>query len=212
MAAGPSVELDRAGGGCRARRRRHRARPSTIESARTSAATAVRCAATAGARPSTQTSIRSSSSSPASLRSSWIARCSSRASPSAPELRRQLRVDDDDEALVVGDRGPRSRRCEDLDLVRGERDPGKRHGAVGVDLGRPFPRGGHDRRDRRAELLADLRQQRLDSPLDELRLVPDELDRLDVDLLADRARGARRAPAGRRPAGRARAWRAAGGP
>ena len=33
------------------------------------------------------------------------------------QLRGQLRVDDDDEALVVGDRGPGPRRGLDLDLV-----------------------------------------------------------------------------------------------
>ena len=46
------------------------------------------------------------------------------------------------------------------------------------------PRRGHDRRDRRPEALADLRQERLDPPFDEGRVVVDQVDGLDVDLVA----------------------------
>ena len=48
-------------------------------------------------------STRSSSSRPACLRRSCTARVSSRASPSATQLGRQLGVDDHDQALVMGD-------------------------------------------------------------------------------------------------------------
>ena len=79
------------------------------------------------------------------------------------ERRRELGVDDDDEALVVRDGRPGQRAREDLDLVGRQRLSGERHRAVRVDLELARARGGHDRRDRRAEPLADLRKERPDA-------------------------------------------------
>ena len=58
------------------------------------------------------------------------------------QLRRQLRVDHDDEALVAGDRRAGSRRRQHLDLVGGERDATEGHGAVrrGTRPRHPGPR------------------------------------------------------------------------
>ena len=72
-----------------------------------------------------------------------------------------------DEPVVVRDRRPRPRRRLDLDLVRGQRDAAQRDRAVGVVLDLAVARGRHHGRDRRPEPLADLRQQRLDPPLDQ---------------------------------------------
>ena len=94
------------------------------------------------------------------------------------EVGRQLGVEHDDEPVVVRDRGPRARRRLDLDLVRGERHAAQRHRAIGVELDRPLARGGHHGRDRGAQPLPDLRQQRLDPPLDERGAVLDHLDPL----------------------------------
>ena len=44
----------------------------------------------------------------------------------------ERRVDDHDDALVVGDGGARPRRGQDLDLVRGQVDAGQPHAAVGA--------------------------------------------------------------------------------
>ncbi len=141
--------------------------------------------ATSGARPSTHRSTRSSSSRPASRRRSWMARWSSRASPSAQQVGRELRVDDQDEPVAVRDRGPRSRRRLDLDLVGCQGDPGERDRAVRLERHGAVARGGHHGRDRGAEPLADLRQERLHAPLDEVRVVVDDHDGPDVDLLGD---------------------------
>ena len=51
-----------------------------------------------------------------------------------PQLGRQLRVDDHDQALVVGDGGARPRRGLDLDLVRREGHAAQVDRAVGKDL------------------------------------------------------------------------------
>ena len=69
---------------------------------------------------------------PASRRRSWTARWMSRASPSARSSGVSCRVDDDDQAVVVGYRGPGPRRRLDLDLVGRQRDAGQRHRSVGA--------------------------------------------------------------------------------
>ena len=85
-------------------------------------------------RPSTHSSIRSSRARPASFRRSWIARWSSRASPSARRSSVSsvsiTTTSPSSWATAVPGRG----RGEDLDLVRGEGDPAEGHGAVGVVL------------------------------------------------------------------------------
>ena len=125
------------------------------------------------------------------VRRSWIARWSSRASPSARSSavssvsmtttrpsswatavpgRGVARISTSSGARVDAGQGHASRRARNSNLALAGR--------------------GHDRRDGGAEPLADLRQQRLHPPLDELRLVADELDRLDVQLVARPARAA----------------------
>ena len=59
-----------------------------------------------------------------------------RASPSARSASGQLRVDDDDEPVVVGDRGPGPRRRLDLDLVGGQGDATRATLPSGEDLER----------------------------------------------------------------------------
>ena len=136
-------------------------------------------------RPSTHRTIRSSRSSSASLRRSWIARWSSRASPSARSSGVSSVSSTTTRPSSVRDRGARPRRRLDLDLVGGERHAAQRHRAVGVELDRALARGGHHGRDRRPEPLPDLRQQRLHPSLDERRAVLDQLDPLDVELVRE---------------------------
>ena len=135
------------------------------------------------------------------------------------QLRGQRRVDDDDDALVVRDRGPRTRRGEDLDLVGAERDAAELDTAVDEVAHVVGAGGGHDRRDGVAVASADDRQQRLDAPRDELGLVADELDLSDVQLVSQQRQELRAAipagseeVAGAHPAAApARGARAAGG-
>ena len=83
----------------------------------------------------------------------------------------------------MGHGGTGPRRRLDLHLVRCERHAANFDRAVGLDLETVLVGGGHDGRDSGAELPADLRQERLDAPIHELRLVADQLDGLDVDLV-----------------------------
>ena len=180
---GRAVELD-------GRRAAHRpgARPCAELGQRVGERRAGRCGARPpSAQPSIHRSIRSSSSRPASRRRSWTARASSRASPSARSSGRQLGVEDHDQAVVVGDRRAGPRRGLDLDLVGARVTPASVTEPSASNVDRALAGGGHHRRDRRAEALADLRQQRLDPPLDEVGVVGDELDGLDVDLVGDEA-------------------------
>src|SRR5664280_2326358 len=73
-------------------------------------------------------------------------------------------------------------RAEVRDELRAEGDA-----AVGADLEGARPRRGHHGGDRGSELPADLRQERLDPPLDELGFVADPDDLLDalLDVIAD---------------------------
>ena len=125
-------------------------------------------------RPSNQTSMRSSSSRPASRRRSWMARVSSRASPSASSAGvsavSSTTTRPSRSATAVPGRGVAWISTSSAARV----SPGQRHRAVVVERDRPLARGGHDRRDGRPEPLADLRQERLDPPLDELRAVGDD--------------------------------------
>ena len=162
------------------------------------------------ARPSTQSSIRSSRARPASLRRSWIARWSSRASPSARRSSvswvSMTTTRPSSWATAVPGRGV----ARISTSSGGERDAAEGHGPVRPVLDRVLAGGGHDRGDRGAVLPADLRQERLHPPLDELRLVADQLDRADVDLVADQPDQGVPLGAGRRPAAPATSGRAAG--
>ena len=122
------------------------------------------------ARPSTHSSIRSSSSSPASLRRSWIARW-------------QLA------GVALGDAARASARCRCTTTRPSSwatAVPGRGVAWISTSSGAsvtppsvtepsawnstsPVAGRGHHRRDRRPEPLADLRQERLDPPLDERR-------------------------------------------
>ena len=103
------------------------------------------------------------------------------------EIRGELGVEDDDEALVAGDDRAGPRRRVDLDLVRCEGEAGERDGAVRVELNGSLARGGHHGRYLGAQALPDLRQERLHPAVHEVRLVADQLDLPDVDLVADEA-------------------------
>ena len=144
----PGIELDR-----RPRARQAAGGPDD-PSASVSAATAARCGSSAAGTGSSHRSIRSSSSSPASRRRSWIARWSSRASPSARSsaVSSVSMTTTSPSSCATG--GPRPRRGEDLDLVGARVTPGQRHRAIRMDLDATVARRGHDRRDRRAELAA----------------------------------------------------------
>ena len=90
--------------------------------------------------------------------------------------------------------------------------PAERHRAVGVNSTSSARAAAMTAGIADAEPLADLRQQRLDPPLDQRRLVGDELDLLDVDLVGDERRAARASIASAAVrAARARPSRAAGG-
>ena len=85
----------------------------------------------------------------------------------------------------MGHGGARPWRRQDFDLVGRERHIGEAHGSVAVDLECAFARGGHHGGHLRPQLPPDLREQRLDATFHELRLVADQLDRLDVHLVGD---------------------------
>ena len=151
-------------------RRRRRA------SASVSRSTPARWAATAGASPSTHSSIRSSSSSPASRRRSWIgalqlARVALGAQLGVSSVSMTI-----DQAVVVGDGRAGPGRGLDLDLVGGQGHAGERHRAVRVELDVPSRAAAITAGIARPEPLADLRQQRLDAPLDQVGVVGDDLD------------------------------------
>ena len=129
----------------------------------------------------------------------------------AAQLVGELGVDHHDEALVVGDGRPRTGSRQDLHLVGRELDATEGDRPVGVDLEPALAGRGHHGRDRGAQLLPDLRQERLDAPLDQLRLVADPHDVLDVDLLGDDPQERVQLRDGPRRAARSTAGRAAGG-
>ena len=93
------------------------------------------------------------------------------------QLRGQLRVEDHDEAVILGHGRARPGCRLDLDLVGSEGHPGERDRAIVRDLDGALSGGGHDRRDSRAKALADLWEQWLHATLDELGSIGDELDR-----------------------------------
>jgi len=161
--------------------------PSMTPSASVSAATASRYGRIRGASAprSATSSIRSSSSSAAIAPQVLDGPLELAGVALGTQFVGELDVDHDHEPLVVRDRGSRARRGHDLDLVRCEHQAGDGDAAVGADLEVACPRRGHHGGDRGSELPADLRQERLDPPLDELGFVADPDDLLDVDLVRD---------------------------
>ena len=103
--------------------------------------------------------------------------------PLCSQLRRQLGVDDHDDALVVGDRRAGPWGGQDLHLVGAQSQAGELHAAVVVVGDLVVAGGRHDGRDGFAVAPADDRQQRLDAAVHELRLVADDLHGLDVQLV-----------------------------
>lgn len=72
-----------------------------------------------------------------------------------------------------------------FDLVGRQLHARQADAAVGQELDLTRAGRGHDLRDLRAKALADLRQERLDAPLHQLRLVADEFHAANVRLLRE---------------------------
>ena len=112
-------------------------------------------------------------------RRSWIARCEFAGIALGAQVGGELRVDDDDQAVVVGDGRAGPRRRLDLDLVRrpASRPPSVTDPSASI-VERAIAGGRHDRRDRaRRAACRPWAGATLTPPFDELRLVADRAPR-----------------------------------